>query len=83
LRSERKGNEDGRVYLIVVKAVDAKGNVGLCVQTVVVPHDQSQASLNSVQLQAAAAQAYALSHNGAPPPSYFVIGDGPIIGPIQ
>jgi len=27
--------------------------------------------------------AYALSHNGAPPAGYFVIGDGPVIGPKQ
>ncbi|MGE0133491.1 MAG: hypothetical protein AB7U82_35905 [Blastocatellales bacterium] len=83
LRAERKGNENGRVYLIVIKTTDSGGNVGICVQTVVVPHDQSQASLDSVAAQAAAAKAYALANNGTPPPGYFVIGVGPAIGPFQ
>jgi hypothetical protein len=83
LRSERKGDGDGRVYLIVVKATDAAGNVGFCCSTVVVPHDQSEASLASVEAQAAAAQAFCQANAGMPPPGYFVIGDGPIIGPKQ
>jgi hypothetical protein len=83
LRSERKGDGDGRVYLIVVKATDVVGNVGFCCSTVVVPHDQSEASLASVQAQAAAAQAFCQANAGTPPPGYFVIGDGPIIGPKQ
>jgi 6-phosphogluconolactonase (cycloisomerase 2 family) len=83
LRAERKGNENGRVFLIVIKTTDSGGNVGLCVQTVVVPHDQSQESLDSVAAQAAAAKAYALANNGNPPPGYFAIGVGPVIGPNQ
>jgi hypothetical protein len=38
---------------------------------------------DAVNAQAAAAKAYCLAHNGAPPPGYFVIGDGPVIGPKQ
>jgi uncharacterized membrane protein len=83
LRSERKGDADGRVYLIVVKVTDAAGNMSFRCATVVVTHDQSKASIASVNAQAAAARAYCDSHGGAPPPGYFVIGDGPIIGPKQ
>jgi hypothetical protein len=83
LRSERKGDSDGRVYLIVIKATDSSGNVGTCCSTVVVPHDQSGASIASANAQAAAAQAFCQSHGGAPPPGFFVIGDGPVIGPKQ
>jgi hypothetical protein len=83
LRSERKGDGDGRVYLIVIKATDVAGNVGFCCSTVVVPHDQSEASFASVQAQAAAAHAFCQANAGTPPPGYFVIGDGPIIGPKQ
>ncbi|HYP26211.1 MAG TPA: Ig-like domain-containing protein [Blastocatellia bacterium] len=83
LRSERKGDGDGRVYLIVVKATDASGNVGFCVKTVVVPHSQNKRATAAVQAQAAAAAAFAQANGGAPPPGYFVIGDGPILGPKQ
>jgi len=83
LRAERVDSADGRVYLIVVRAADALGNAGFSCSTVVVPHDTSAVSLASVNSQAAAAQAYCQAHNGAPPPSYFVIGDGPVIGPKQ
>ena len=50
--------------------------------TVVVPHSQSKADIDSVNAQASAARAYCLSH-GTAPPGYFVVGDGPIIGPKQ
>jgi hypothetical protein len=83
LRSERKGDGDGRVYLIVVKATDAAGNVGFCCSTVIVAHDQSAASVASVQAQAVAAQAFCGANGGAPPPGFFVIGDGAIMGPKQ
>lgn len=82
LRSERLGTQDGRVYLIVTSAVGATGDTATCLTTVVVPHDQSQASINLVNAQAAAAQAYYLA-NGTPPPGYSVVGDGPVIGPKQ
>ena len=83
LRAERIGGNDGRVYLVVVKATDAAGNVGYCCRTVVVPRDQTQASLANVQAQAASAEAYCRANNGAAPPGYFVIGDGSVIGPKQ
>jgi len=83
LRSERVGGSDGRVYLIVPGAVDASGNAGFNCCTVVVPHSQSPASIASVNAQAAAAQAFCAAHGGTAPAGYFVIGDGPVIGPKQ
>jgi hypothetical protein len=83
LRSERKGDADGRVYLVVVKATDASGNAGVDCATVVVPHDQSDTSMASVNAQAAAAKAFCLANKGAAPAGYFVVGDGPVIGPKQ
>lgn len=83
LRAERVKNLDGRVYLIVVRAVDAAGAAGFATTTVVVPQKPSPSSLSSVSAQAAAAKSYADAHGGTPPPGFFVIGDGPIIGPLQ
>ena len=83
LRGERVEANDGRVYLIIVTATDSSGGVTRNYHTVVVPKSSKQANVDSVNTQAAAAVAYASSHAGAPPPGYFVIGDGPIIGPKQ
>jgi hypothetical protein len=74
---------DGRVYLIVVKATDSSGQVGFSVHTVVVPASPSQADINAVNSQAAAARTFALANSGSPPPGYYVIGDGQVIGPKQ
>jgi photosystem II stability/assembly factor-like uncharacterized protein len=82
LRSERVNSLDGRVYLIVVQVTDASGNTAFRVATVVVAKSQSTSNMNSVNAQAAAASAFFLA-NGIPPPGYFVVGDGPIIGPKQ
>jgi len=67
----------------VVRAQDQAGNTGVNCCSVVVPRDLTAASLAAVQSQAATAVTLSLSHKGAPPPGYFVIGDGPIIGPKQ
>jgi len=83
LRDERKGNADGRVYLTVSTATDRSGNTGAACCAVVVPHDLSKASIASVNAQAADAVAYCNANGGAPPPSYFVVGDGPVIGSKQ
>jgi hypothetical protein len=83
LRAERSANGDGRVYLIVAKATDKAGNTGFCVSTVTVPHDSGAKSISSVVTQANAAAAYATAHKGAPPPGYFQIGNGPIVGAKQ
>jgi hypothetical protein len=82
LRAERSQKGDGRVYLIVITATDGAGNKATACQTVVVPKDQTTKSVTSVNAQAAAARAYCIANN-APPPGYFVIGDGPVIGSKQ
>jgi hypothetical protein len=78
LRAERVNNGGGRVYLIVVKSGSSFATV-----TVVVPKSSSTKDIQKVNNDAAAAQSYADSHNGAAPVGYFVIGDGPIIGNKQ
>jgi len=83
LRGERVEANDGRVYLIVITATDNPGNITRNYQTVLVPKNNKQASIDSVNAQAAEAVSYAEGHGGAPPPGYYVIGDGPIIGPKQ
>ncbi|MBA3355736.1 MAG: DNA/RNA non-specific endonuclease [Pyrinomonadaceae bacterium] len=83
LRGERVESGDGRVYLIIVTTTDSSGNVSRNYHTVVVPKGNSQARIDQVNAQAAAALSYAQTNNGATPPGYFVIGDGPIIGRKQ
>jgi len=55
LRATRSNAGDGRVYLIVVTAVDQAGNAASTCTTVVVPFSNSPADIASVQAQAAAA----------------------------
>jgi hypothetical protein len=83
LREERDANGNGRTYLVVVTGTDASGNVGFDCGTVVVTHDQSDASIAAVNAAAAAAKAFCLAHNGAAPPGYVQVGTGPVIGPKQ
>ena len=87
LRAERSGRGDGRVYLIVVSVEDTEIATGIshfhrCVFTVVVPHDMSAASVASVHAQADAAHDF-FTENGTAPPEFFIVGDGPVIGPKQ
>jgi Bacterial Ig-like domain (group 3)/FG-GAP-like repeat len=86
LRAERSDSGQGRVYLIVIKATDSAGNFSLSVNSVVVPYSSSTASIKKVNSLAAAARAFALNpanKNNPEPPGYFIIGDGPVIGPKQ
>lgn len=53
LRAERKGDGDGRVYLILIIATDWSGNQSFECCTVTVPHSVSKKDLDSVNLQAA------------------------------
>jgi hypothetical protein len=83
LRSERKGNSDGRVYLIVVEATDGSGNTTTECAAVTVTHSQNPVDQTDVAAQAAAAVAACptpLAHNVlGPPPD----GPAPEIGPKQ
>lgn len=83
LRNERKGDGDGRVYLIAVTATDASGNVGVDCTTVVVPHDDTQASISSVDQMAADAKAFCLANGGSAPAGYFDIGSEPAVVDMQ
>jgi len=83
LRAERVNSGGGRVYLIVTTGTSSAGPTGFGIATVVVPKDSSAAGLASVLNQAAVAASYTNSNNGAMPPGYFVVGDGPVIGPKQ
>ena len=79
VRSERRGNGQGRVYLIVATATDASGQTGADVCTVVVPHDRSAGSIAAVQAEAAVAAAYYREFQTAPD-SYALLGEGPADG---
>ena len=90
LRNERRGNADGRVYLILLTATDYCGNVGYQCLSVSVPKTPNQAGIDKVIAQAAEAEAqcgafldYVLENASETPPGYFVIGDGEEIGPHQ
>ncbi len=76
LRSERRGNGRGRVYLIVTTATDASGQTGFDLCTVVVPHDQSARSRAEVQAEAGAAATYYQDYQTAPA-GYALLGEGP------
>ena len=81
LRAERAESSDGRVYLLVVRGEDAAGNDAVACDTVVVPHNASRNSAASASIQAAEAEAFCQAHGGTPPGTYFLVGDGPEIGP--
>jgi hypothetical protein len=75
LRSQRQGNGDGRVYLIVAQATNTGGTT-IAVSAVVVPHDQIAASIQEVQQQATTAETYYLAHPAAPvPPGFTLLGN--------
>ncbi|MCW3098249.1 MAG: hypothetical protein JWL77_3867 [Chthonomonadaceae bacterium] len=87
LRSERTGYGFGRVYVIVVTSTSPGGSSQ--VLTVVVPHSQSAADIAGVNALAASALAQqadfisAATGMGSIPAGYFLVGDGPVIGPKQ
>jgi probable HAF family extracellular repeat protein len=78
LRAARQGHGSGRVYLIVVTATSG-GQTAFDVCTVVVPHDQSAASIAQVQAEAATAEAFYREFQTAPA-GYALLGEGPAGG---
>lgn len=83
LRAERRGDADGRVYVIRIKATDTSHNSSYSYCTVIVPHSQSKADLNAANAQAAAAVAAFVAGGNNPPAGFFLVGDGPTVGPKQ
>jgi hypothetical protein len=82
LRAERNATSNGRVYLIVVTATDPSMNTSRRCVTVVVPKSSSSDDVNAVNAEAAAAASQCQA-TGFPPAGYFVVGDGPVLGPKQ
>lgn len=78
LRAERSGSGNGRVYVVIVKATDSSGNISTGFCTVVVAHDQSNASINRVRQMAAQISAQTL-----PPAGYLLIANGPDTASLQ
>src|SRR5437867_1637575 len=75
VRDERKGDANGRVYLISHVARDSSNNAGFACCSVVVPHDPTPPSIRSVNDQALAATNFCRVHSGMAPAGYFVVGD--------
>jgi hypothetical protein len=82
LRAERNATSNGRVYLIIVTAIDPSLNTSRRCVTVVVPKSTSTSDVNAVNAEAAAAASQCQA-TGFPPAGYFVVGDGPVVGPQQ
>ncbi len=82
LRNERSTSGSGRVYLILIVATDSSNNVSRKCLAVVVSKSQNQTDIDAVNQLAAPARAICES-TGAAPAGYFVVGDGPTIGPWQ
>jgi hypothetical protein len=82
LRAERKGNGDGRIYLIRASATGPSGVAGFGCCTAVVPQMPNAAGLSAVLTRADAAEA-ACDAGGTVPPGFVAVGDGPVIGPKQ
>jgi hypothetical protein len=57
--------------------------VGASCSTVAVPKSQSPASISAIKTAADSVRAACLAGNGAVPTGYYVVGDGPVIGPKQ
>ncbi|HEX7899972.1 MAG TPA: Ig-like domain-containing protein, partial [Planctomycetota bacterium] len=81
LRAEREGDRDGRTYLILITATDPLGNSSFHCCTVIVPDNQSPASVARAEAQAALAEATCTATGS--PVTPFKVGDGPVLGPKQ
>jgi hypothetical protein len=83
LRRERSGKGDGRVYLLVSQATDACGNTNFACSVAGVPHSGSKASLQLLQQQKSAAEAFCEANAGAAPLGFIAVGLAPAAGPKQ
>jgi hypothetical protein len=89
LRSENDGGGDGRVYLVLATAQDSDGKRGAACCTSVIPAGNQPGALAMVQAQASEALDQCTNFAAASigqistPAGYFVVGDGPVIGPQQ
>lgn len=70
LRSERRGTEDGRVYLLITRTTGQNQETAFACSTVVVPHSRRKASIQAVQAQAQAARDYCEANGGSVPSGY-------------
>jgi hypothetical protein len=80
LRAERLASTaggNGRIYVIVVRAVDSVGNVATDCCTVVVPLTATAGHLMSLSVEAAFVESQCEAAGGVPPPGY----DHPILAP--
>jgi len=75
LRAERRGDSDGRVYLILVTATGPSDATGTDCETVTVPKNRSRSSLDSVAAQAQSARSYCEAHS-APVPGFHLLAEG-------
>ena len=78
--SATEGAKGGRVYLIIVKATNSAGKVGVGSCAAVVAHSSSQDARDRVADRAIAAEAFADQNGGMPPPGFDKVGGGPVQG---
>ncbi|MGR8981283.1 MAG: hypothetical protein ACU84H_14485, partial [Gammaproteobacteria bacterium] len=89
LRAEYDKNGDGRVYLVLVKARDNAGTLGHACCTATVPAGNTQTVIDQALAQAEDAATMCTDFAAASeelktlPGGFFVVGDGPVIGPDQ
>jgi hypothetical protein len=83
LRSERRGHEDGRVYLITTTAADSCGNGAFSCETVGVAHAASESSAAELAAQRTAARSVCEANAGAAPAGFAEHGQSPEIGGKQ
>ncbi|MDC0358127.1 HYR domain-containing protein [Oligoflexia bacterium] len=81
LRSERRGIEDGRVYLIINESQNEAGKRAFACCAAVVPHDLSKKSKAKAIAQRQAALDYCQANGGKPPVGYTEHGVNAELGP--
>jgi RHS repeat-associated protein len=83
LRAERKGNSDGRVYLILARATSPSGATNTSCASVGVPKSQSSRDRDALDAQMGAASFFCAA-NGGPPQGFIRLLDEPwVMGPVN